>query len=326
MTSTAFVRKSGTSRKLLVAGQAVHMLAGAADTDGAYGVVICESLHDKRPIPLHYHDLEHDTWLCLRGRLKIWANDTARVLTEGDFAYVPPKGMHSYQCVAPVTHFFGIVAPGGWEGFFEMAGEEWARDGLPELDHPYDFSKMGPAMGKFDVHPVEQNFAATTNGDETDRALPTGTASYILQSGYGDRYRFGRHHATALLTGKQSDGALDMFIIQAPKDAEMPTLAHDKTHITLFVMDGDVQVTLDGKVHELSTGDLANIPAHTPYSTRVLSSSARWVSTGGNGNGGAIWADIGTATDLAHYHASAVDEKCAPSGAVDVRICEYEPS
>ena len=300
-----YIRKAGEARKLLVAGQSVHMLAGEADTDGAYGVVICESVHDKRPIPLHYHDREHDTWLCLRGRLKIWAKDTARVLTEGDFAYVPPGDIHSYQCVAPVTRFFGVVAPGGWEGFFDMAGEPWAEDGLPELDHPYDFSKMGPAMGKFDVHPVQQDYVEAVNGDATDRALPASSQSYILQSGYGDRYRVGRHLATALLTHDLSAGSLDMFMVEGGRGARMPLVSHEQTHITLFIVEGEVEVTLDGIRHVLGAGDLANIPAGTVYDTCVKSGAARWVSTGGNGNGGGFWAEIGEPTNVTHFHAKA---------------------
>lgn len=296
-----FVRKAGEARKLLVAGQSIHMLACTADTAGAYGAVICESVHDKRPIPLHFHDREHDTWLCVRGRLQVWANDTARVLTEGDFAYVPPGDVHSYQCVSPITKFFGIVAPGGWEGFFDMAGEPWAKDGLPELDHPYDFSKMGPAMGKFDVKPVAVDYAPVTNGDATDRALPESTASYVLQSGYGDRYRLGGHIATAMLTGKISNGMLDMYMIEAGRGAEMPQLSHAETHVSIYALDGAVELELDGKTYTLEQGDFANIPAGTCYATKVKSSSARWVATGGNGNGMAFWPRNGTATDVTSY-------------------------
>ncbi|SLN60150.1 Quercetin 2,3-dioxygenase [Aquimixticola soesokkakensis] len=301
--ATAFVVKSGDARKLLVAGQALHMLAGTAQTNGAYGAVICESVHDKRPIPLHYHDREHDTWLCLRGRLQVWANDSARVLTEGDFAYVQPGDVHSYQCVAPLTRFFGIVAPGGWEGFFDMAGEPWEGNGLPELDHPYDFSKMGPAMGKFDVHPVQQDFAPVANGDATDRVLPEGPASYVLQAGQGARYRFDGHLATVMLNGAISAGALDMVTLEAGRGAAMPALRHATTHVCAYLMDGALELVLDGETHLLHAGDFANIPAGTAYATRVVSGSARWVLTGGNGNGVSLWSRIGTATDVTSYQA-----------------------
>jgi len=198
------------------------MLAGGDDTAGAYGVVMLDSNEDARPIPRHFHKHEHDTWLCLRGRLRIWAKDTSRVLTEGDFAYVPPGDPHSYQCVSPRTSFFGVVSPGGWEAFFDMTGDPWTEDGLPEPGHPYDFSKMGPAMGKYDVNPVEQVFADTVNGDDTDRALPSKKSSYILQAGYGARYRLGRHIVTTMLSRDLCDNAIDMRSIESGTTSIFP--------------------------------------------------------------------------------------------------------
>ncbi|MCW5719975.1 MAG: quercetin 2,3-dioxygenase family protein [Devosia sp.] len=292
-----YVLKAGQGRSVLVAGQLVRILAGVAETAAGYGAVVLESTIDKRPIPMHFHAKEHDTWLCTRGRLQIWANDSCRVLTEGDFAYVKPGDVHAYQCVAPRTEFFGIVAPGGWEGFFDDAGEPWTSSALPEPTHPYDFARMGPAMGKHGVMRVDKDYAAPSNGDASDRTLPDAPASYVLQSGYGARSRLNGHLATTILSMAITRGAVEMRTIEAGRGAAMPALRHARTHVSLFVLNGTLTLTLDGLAYELGDGDFANIPAGTAYATTVTSGHARWVLSSANGDGLQFWSALGDATD-----------------------------
>lgn len=284
-----YVLRAGQGRSVLVAGQVIRILAGVDETAGGYGAVVLESTVDKRPIPMHFHEKEHDTWLCTRGRLQVWSNDSCRVLTEGDFAYVKPGDVHSYQCVSPRTQFFGVVAPGGWEGFFDDAGEPWAAAALPQPTHPYDFSRMGPAMGKHGVMRVEKDYCAPSNGDAVDRELPKGPATYALQSGYGARFLLNGHLATTLLDMTISEGALEMRTVEAGRGACMPALRHQGTHLSLHVLNGTLKLTLAGQVYELHDGDFANIPAGTAYATEVVSGNARWVYSAANGNGLSYW-------------------------------------
>ena len=140
--ATPYVLRAGEGVSHLVAGQVVRTLAGIEQTAGGFGAMVCDAPLDRGPIPMHWHEREHDTWFCVRGKLQVWSGDESRVLTPGDFAYVKPGGTHSYQSVAPRTQFFGVVAPGGWEQFFADAGEVWGMTGLPPADKPFDFSRI----------------------------------------------------------------------------------------------------------------------------------------------------------------------------------------
>ncbi|ODT82702.1 MAG: hypothetical protein ABS76_06475 [Pelagibacterium sp. SCN 64-44] len=315
-----YVIRAGQGRTVLVAGQVVHILAGVAETASGYGAVVLESSIDKRPIPMHFHEKEHDTWLCTRGRLQVWANDACRVLTEGDFAYVKPGDVHSYQCVAPRTQFFGIVAPGGWEGFFDAAGEAWMSAALPEPTHPYDFSRMGPAMGKHGVMRVEKDYCLPGNGDASDRSLPRGPASYFLQSGHGDRVRLNGHLATTLLDMTISQGAVDMRTVEGGRGAAMPALRHSRTHLSLFVLNGTLTLTLNGEAHDLHDGDFANIPAGAVYATEVKSGNARWVFSGANGDGLAYWSALGEPTESYAFAESGAPLDIAGAVGLDVEL------
>ena len=295
MTDTKpYVLRAGDGRCHLVAGQMVRTLAGTHETAGGFGAVVCDAPLDGGPIPMHWHAREHDTWFCTRGRLQVWCGDQSRVLGPGDFAYVKPGDTHSYRSVAPRTQFFGIVAPGGWEGFFADAGEVWGMTGLPPTGHPFDFSRMGPAMGKYGIMRVENPvYADAMPIDARDHQLPDAHASYFREAGYGKRRALFGHLSTAMMTAAETNGMADMRLIEGGRDAATPTLRHRATHLFLYVVDGRVALTLDGSEHLLAGGDAANIPAGTAYATRVVSSAARAVASSAGGNGAAMWDQAG---------------------------------
>lgn len=292
-----YVVRAGEGACHLVAGQMIRTLAGVDETAGGFGAVVCDAPLDRGPIPMHWHEREHDTWFCTRGKLQVWCGDQSRVLTPGDFAYVRPGDTHSYQSVAPRTQFFGVVAPGGWEQFFADAGEVWGMTGLPPAGHPFDFSRMGPAMGKHRIMRVENPvFAEASPIGAADQQLPGEHQSYFLEAGFGLRRSLFGHLSTALLTASESKAMVDMRQIEGGRGAAIPALRHAETHQFLYLVDGMLEVTLDGVEHVLSSGDAVNIPAGTIYATMVTSGAARWIASSSGGNGGAFWDTAGTPT------------------------------
>lgn len=296
---TSYVLRHGESLVTnLVAGQVVRTVADTRTTAGGFGAVVMDSTIDPGPIPLHYHEREHDTWLCTRGRLQIWFGNESRILTEGDFAYVQPGDVHAYQCLSPRTQFFGIVAPGGWEGFFGAAGEAWEHPGLPEPGHPFDFSRMGPAMAKYGVmRQADAAYAEASNGDASDRTLPPGPASYVLQQGYGQRARAWGHLCTTVLPRAVSRDFLEMRVIEGATGAETPRLSHSDTHVFLYALEGEIGVDLDGQRIVVNAGDTVNVPAGTVYATKVINGHSRWVLGSAHGNGLEVWDRAGTPTE-----------------------------
>jgi quercetin dioxygenase-like cupin family protein len=285
-----YIVPHGRGLRHLVAGEVVTTLAGGTETAGAFGVLVADSTWARGPIPMHYHEREYDTWLCTRGKLRVWCEDRCRTLRPGDFAYAAPFATHSYQGVSPRMGFFGVVAPGGWEQFMADAGEVWGMTALPPAGRPFDFSRMGPAMAKHDVHRVDNPiYAEAAEMDEGDRQVPEDGRSYFLEAGHGPRTTLLGHLATVLIRPGQTGGTLDMRTVEAGRDAAMPALRHRDTTTFLYVLHGEIALSLDGQEHRLTGGDGANIPAGTLYATRVLSGNARWVVASGNGNGSALW-------------------------------------
>lgn len=68
---------------------ATRLLVTGKETDNAFAVV-GSSGSQSDPIGFHYHRHTHDVFLCLKGKVNVWANDQARTMEAGDFASVPP--------------------------------------------------------------------------------------------------------------------------------------------------------------------------------------------------------------------------------------------
>lgn len=293
-----YVVRAGRGLRHLVGGEIVYTLAGGTETAGAFGVLVADSPEARGPIPMHYHEREYDTWLCTRGKLRVWCNDQSRILRPGDFGYVKPYDTHSYQGISPRMSFFGVVAPGGWEAFMADAGEVWGMTALPPADRPFNFGRMGPAMAKHDVHRVaDPRYADATDMTQADHQLPEGDRSYFLEAGHGPRRTLFGHLATTLITGAQSNRTIDMRTVEAGRAAAMPALRHDRTAVFLYVLHGEIALSLGGQDYRLAGGDGANVPAGIAYATRVISGNARWVLASGNGDGGTFWDRAGTATE-----------------------------
>ncbi|UAK22863.1 cupin domain-containing protein [Sphingomonas nostoxanthinifaciens] len=285
-----YILRAGEGISHLVANQIVRTLAGVEQTAGGFGAVVCDCPLDRFPVPMHWHEREHDTWFVTRGKLQVWCNDGSRILSPGDFAYVKPRDTHSYQSVAPRSQFFGIVAPGGWEQFFADAGEVWGMTALPPSDRPINFPKLGAAIAKHGIMRVDEAvYGPATPIGEGDQALPGEHRSFFLEASFGPRGTLAGHLVTSVLTAAETNGMVEMRVVEGGRDAAMPTMHHAATHVFLYVLDGLVELTLDGEGLRLTSGDAANIPAGTPYATRIASGSARWIVASANGDGTSFW-------------------------------------
>jgi quercetin dioxygenase-like cupin family protein len=302
-----YVLKAGEGVQQLVAGQVVRMLAGTAETNGAYGVVVCTAPTDPRPIPMHWHAREHDTWFCTRGKLQVWCGDQSRVLLPGDFAYVKPGDTHSYQSIAPTTEFFGVVAPGGWEQFFVDAGEPWASTFFPPQGYPFDFSRMGGAMRKHGVMLVDNAVFGSPPATTSDHELPGRHASFFLQAGFGPHYTLSGHVSSPLLTGVESDNLFAMELIEAGRDVSFRSLTHQDAHKAIYLLNGELHVALDGQHFVMHAGDYANIPAGYAHATRTGKAATRWISVTSGGSAGQLFQDTGQPTANSVYPIGGAD-------------------
>ncbi|MCY8811634.1 quercetin 2,3-dioxygenase [Bacillus atrophaeus] len=159
--------------------------------------------------------------------------------------------------------------------------------------------------------------------------LPEEKMPYLLRSGEGERYLFGRQVATIMANGKSTGGLFEIVLLSGGKGEHFPLHMHKDTHEGIFVLDGKLELTLDGENHLLLSGDYAQIPAGTPHSYRMQSHRTRFVSYTMKGNAARMYSVIGTPYDKAehppHVNEEVSNEHFAEAAAVaDITFIEGE--
>ncbi|MCK8099420.1 quercetin 2,3-dioxygenase [Bacillus sp. 2CMS4F] len=139
-------------------------------------------------------------------------------------------------------------------------------------------------------------------------SLPKEKVPYLLRSGEGERYLFGRQVATVLANGKSTGDLFEIVLLSGGKGDAFPLHIHKNTHEGLLVLDGKLELTLDGEHHLLAAGDYANIPAGTPHSYRMQSHRTRLVSYTMKGNVAHMYSVLGTPYDHAEHPPHASEE------------------
>lgn len=115
--STGFVRHAGDGPLLPGAGGSV--LAGAAETDGAFSLLLSHAPAGDGA-PLHTHARESESFFVLAGTYQVECGDETFQAGAHDFVYLPAGVPHAWWVVSetPGTKLI-LAVPGGIESFFE---------------------------------------------------------------------------------------------------------------------------------------------------------------------------------------------------------------
>lgn len=267
----------GDGRAHLLLGQVGRALAGTEETTGAMSVMTALGPAG-RPIPLHYHEKEHDYFLCVRGRMQVWAGEESRILTPGDVASVPPGVVHAYQFLDHYTQFIGPIAPAGWDRFFDFTGTPYAGPAYPGVDpSPPPFEKFGAAEARFAMkYVMDQPYAQLGTGP--DDSLPGKAVAYFLRTGEGPRHTLFGQVAFQVLTGAESNGSLGIAVTEGPSASAVPAHVHRGTYEAIYCLEGRLRVSVEGEEHLLTRGDFVSIPAGSEHSYAMEAHLTRFAS------------------------------------------------
>jgi quercetin 2,3-dioxygenase len=294
-----YVLGEGGGRAHLLIDQVGRVLAGAEETDGAMSVTTLDG-PSGRPIPLHYHNKEHEFFYCHRGSVQLWLDGESRILQPGDFGYAPPRTIHAYATLRHHSGFMGPIIPGGWDRFFDLCGIPY--DGAAPFPVGFrpevPFAKFGQAEHDFDMKYLPEEPYAEARSDAADDTLPGTNRPYFLRAGEGPRHRFAGGLVTSLITSAESDGNLHMATLELPRGAGVPAHAHERTAEGLYVLEGSLRVWLDGEEHRVDQGDFVSVPAGTAHRWEAGAFFTKAISMTTPGGLEAILGRAGEATDL----------------------------
>jgi quercetin 2,3-dioxygenase len=126
-------------------------------------------------------------------------------------------------------------------------------------------------------------------------SLPGSRRAYGVRNGQGPRHLMGGMVVSAYVTPAESEGDYALSMLTGGIGAGLPLMRHAAARVSLFVLDGVVELVMNGQRFHLSRGDSALIAPGTKYGLRMLRARtvAMWFQTGGAVAG--MMAAVGTA-------------------------------
>ncbi len=140
---------SGEGKTLWVLGDLYKFKATGEDTRGTFALWETTTPPGNPGPPPHIHHNEDEVFYLLEGELELMVEGRASVVGAGTFVNIPQGTLHTFRNAGTTTaRFLGMVAPSGFEGFFEEVGES-ARDGASPPAGPPDVEKIMAAAPKY---------------------------------------------------------------------------------------------------------------------------------------------------------------------------------
>jgi mannose-6-phosphate isomerase-like protein (cupin superfamily) len=122
-----------------------------------------------------------------------------------------------------------------------------------------------------------------------------------VRAGDGDHMFFLNHLASIKITAGDSPSGMSATIFTAPRGFGPPLHVHQEQDEMMYIISGDVRLTLGDETVDVTSGDMVSLPAGIPHIFQVVSEQAEMLTIAG---GGGTWpgfdrfvAELGDTTD-----------------------------
>ncbi|MFE9680654.1 quercetin 2,3-dioxygenase [Streptomyces sp. NPDC006285] len=151
-----FIEK-GLGDRAHLFGDLFTIYAGGEQTENTFNFFTAEGPKGDI-IPAHSHPETYEVFYIADGAVRLFVEDTEgeqyeRLLTAGDFGFVPKNCPHAYRVERHHSRIVGVAAgPGGtFERFFENLGTPTEELGLPQRPYVPEQHKFGTVPRQYDV-------------------------------------------------------------------------------------------------------------------------------------------------------------------------------
>jgi quercetin 2,3-dioxygenase len=162
-------------------------------------------------------------------------------------------------------------------------------------------------------------------------ALPADKQPYLLRDSEGPRYLFGTQLAALIATAQSSGGLFELVALSGGVGDAFPAHRHLRAHEAIYVLNGLVELQLDGGAHLLAPGDYAHIPAGAAHAYRMRSHHTRLLSCTSGGEVAKLYTLVGAPTELYVHppHGEPVDQRARlgdAAGDADIELVDDAPA
>ena len=205
--------------------------------------------------PSHHQPTEDELWYLLEGELDVRVGAQRANIRAGAFAYIPRDTSHAFRNngTGP-AHLLAWNSPGGHERAFEEMGR-LAKQGVTAFP---DLRSMFHHHG-VELHPDESQFARNDHAAGPKLVHAAETAA----------------DARRLLSAEDSPGDFEVTEQRLEAGADLER-REEASELCLYVLEGDVRLTLGDEAQQAGRGAFAFVPrrtmlrAATPGCARLL--------------------------------------------------------
>lgn len=143
---------SGDGERSVCFDQLFTVLLSADETQGQFGCFTMEA-HKGQRIVAHSHVKDHETFYIVEGNVRVFledheGNQVSKLLTAGDFGFVPATYVHAFEVESTYTKVFGACTA-GFERFFHALGKPTDDKGAPTEVYMPPREQMMEAFQRF---------------------------------------------------------------------------------------------------------------------------------------------------------------------------------
>ena len=128
-TLRAYKRSPALSNSTWYKGMLVSHMAGTAENNGAFDLVISKIRRGTEPPP-HVHSREHEFFYLLSGEIRVYVDGKVFHVTAGECIFLPCRIPHAFLVTTEEIDIITLVTPGG---FFEAISQMHAPAERMEL-------------------------------------------------------------------------------------------------------------------------------------------------------------------------------------------------
>ena len=192
--------------------------------------------------PSHHQPTEDELWYLLEGELDVRVGAQRTKISAGAFAYIPRDTSHAFRNNGSgPARLLAWNSPGGHERAFEEMGR-LAKQGITAFP---DLREMFHRHG-VDLHPDESHSARNDDaaGPKVVHAASPGV------------------DARRLLSAEESRGDFEVIeqLVEAGASIER---REEASELCLYVLDGNIQLTVGDEQHAANRGAFAFVPRRT---------------------------------------------------------------
>jgi quercetin dioxygenase-like cupin family protein len=163
----AYKRSTSLENSTWYKGILITQLAGAADTGGAFDLIVSKIRKDTEPPP-HVHTREDEFFYVLSGSINFYTESQVFEVAAGESMFLPKGKPHAFLLQSNEAHVMTLVTPGG---FIDAAG------------------KMSEPAQKLEIPSDDVLTSRTWTSQELWRSLRSTVSAFSLQRRSQNRCR-----------------------------------------------------------------------------------------------------------------------------------------